>query len=527
MLDTEEGCQILAYDLTTLTWDTAAAMTVTTANSSTLQGTSTSGWKSALSTQTFSLPLDISFTYSETTREVMVGFAEEDSNLGTSWNTATAFGFYIYNTNTKARYNNTNGGTVTSNSNGKTHRIVIDTAGNLTTYIDGQITYQQTGLSTDQYKVYIAHNSGTNKPLENVALRTANYPLSCDLDTDGDGTPNGLDLDSDGDGCIDTIEAGTSDDGTTTDANNNGLLDQYEDGTTGTINYASTYNPNAVSDFLAGCIDTDSDGVNDLLDIDDDNDGVLDATESPSCYYLAGEITSNMSVSTTIATYNTTSWGIQNTIDNNTGTRVQYNRIASIVGEEVFKLEFITPIKLASLELDMSDYPISGVSGTYVNTTILQGSLNGTNWFDLQTAATSLTTTNGIETIQNTEQPNTAYQYYRLLGVTGRPDHGRIKEITPILNNFNASLYPKDNCSVDTDGDGTYNHLDTDSDGDSCLDTIEAGTSDDNSTTDANNNGLLDQYEDGTTGTINYTSTYSTYAIDDAINACTDTDGDG
>ena len=82
VLDTEEGCQILAYDLTTLTWDTAAAMTVTTANSSTLQGTSTSGWKSALSTQTFSLPLDISFTYSETTREVMVGFAEEDSNLG-------------------------------------------------------------------------------------------------------------------------------------------------------------------------------------------------------------------------------------------------------------------------------------------------------------------------------------------------------------------------------------------------------------------------------------------------------------
>ncbi|MDB2414011.1 LamG domain-containing protein, partial [Flavobacteriaceae bacterium] len=533
VLDTEEGCQILAYDLTTLTWETAAAMSVTTANSSTLQGTSTSSWKSALSTQTFSLPLDISFTYSETTREVMVGFAEEDSDLGTSWNTATAFGFYIYNTNTKARYNNTNGGTVTSNSNGKTHRIVIDAAGNLTTYIDGQVTYQQTGLSTDQYKVYIAHNSGTNKPLENVALRTANYPLSCELDTDGDGTPNGLDLDSDGDGCSDALEAGATTN-TTADyvftgaVGANGLVDTLETtADSGIINYTSTYNPYAVSDFLAACVDTDSDGINDLLDIDDDNDGILDATESPSCFYLAGEITSNMSVSTTIATYNTTSWGIQNTIDNNTGTRVQYNRITSIVGEEVFKLEFITPIKLTSFELDMSDYPISGVSGTYVNTTMLQGSLDGKNWFDLQTAATSLTTTNGIETIQNTEQPNTAYQYYRLLGVTGRPDHGRIKEITPILNNFNASLYPKDNCSVDTDNDGTYNHLDTDSDNDTCIDTIEAGTSDDNSTTDANNNGLLDQYEDGTTGTINYTSTYSSYAINDAINACADTDGDG
>ena len=285
VLDTEEGCQILAYDLTTLTWDTDTAMTVTTADSSTLQGTSTSGWKSALSTQTFSLPLDISFTYSETTREVMVGFAEEDSDLGTSWNTATAFGFYIYNTNTKARYNNTNGGTVTSNSNGKTHRIVIDTAGNLTTYIDGQLTYQQTGLSTDQYKVYIAHNSGTNKPLENVALRTANYPLSCDLDTDGDGTPNGLDLDSDGDGCSDALEAGATTN-TTADyvftgaVGANGLVDALETTVdSGTINYTSTYSAYAINGAINACTDTDSDGVNDVFDLDDDNDGILDIDE--------------------------------------------------------------------------------------------------------------------------------------------------------------------------------------------------------------------------------------------------------
>ena len=383
----------------------------------------------------------------------------------------------------------------------------------------------------DRQKVegYLAHKWGlegslpADHPYKNAA------PSS---DIDGDGIPNSLDLDSDGDGCSDALEAGATTN-TTADyvftgaVGANGLVDALETTVdSGIINYTSTYNPYAVSDFLAACVDTDSDGVNDLLDIDDDNDGILDATESPSCYYLAGEITSNMSVSTTIATYNTTSWGIQNTIDNNTGTRVQYNRITSIVGEEVFKLEFITPIKLTSFELDMSDYPISGVSGTYVNTTMLQGSLDGTNWFDLQTAATSLTTTNGIETIQNTEQPNTAYQYYRLLGVTGRPDHGRINEITPILNDFNASLYPKDNCSVDTDGDGTYNHLDTDSDGDTCIDTTEANAQDDGDTGDANTNGLLDKYEDGTTGTISYNSTYG-LALDDNANACADTDGDG
>ena len=80
--------------------------------------------------------------------------------------------------------------------------------------------------------------------------------------------------------CIDTIEAGTSNDGTTTDANNNGLLDQYEDGTTGTINYeSSTYSAYALNDTINACADTDSDGVNDVFDLDDDNDGILDVVE--------------------------------------------------------------------------------------------------------------------------------------------------------------------------------------------------------------------------------------------------------
>ena len=79
--------------------------------------------------------------------------------------------------------------------------------------------------------------------------------------------------------CIDTIEAGTSNDNSTTDANNNGLLDQYEDGTTGTINYTSTYSAYAINDAINACTDTDGDGVNDVFDLDDDNDGILDIDE--------------------------------------------------------------------------------------------------------------------------------------------------------------------------------------------------------------------------------------------------------
>ena len=528
VLDTEEGCQILAYDLTTLTWDTAAAMTVTTANSSTLQGTSTSSWKSALSTQTFSLPLDISFTYSETTREVMVGFAEEDSDLGTNWQTATAFGFYIYNTNTKARYNNTNGGTVTSNSNGKTHRIVIDAAGNLTTYIDGQVTYQQTGLSTDQYKVYIAHNSGTNKPLENVALRTANYPLSCDLDTDGDGTPNGLDLDSDGDGCSDALEAGATTN-TTADyvftgaVGANGLVDTLETSVdSGVINYTSTYNPNAVSDFLAGCVDTDSDGVNDLLDIDDDNDGILDATESPSCYYLANDVaftnaTTSLTNYSTNAAYSFTE--LYDGVLNNMAAYGADN--TSITDETVYELELLFPVELSEIDI-VVNYSVFRTGAEFK----WQG-YNGSTWVDVTGTLTETQATNTTITY-TLNSTGTKYYSYRLQGISGATWYNRIYEIVPRVDTatYQSSLHPKDNCSVDTDNDGTYNHLDTDSDDDGCIDTTEANAQDDGDTGDANNNGLLDKYEDASTGTISYSSTYG-LALDDNANACADTDGDG
>ncbi|SIR40235.1 hypothetical protein SAMN05421682_1241, partial [Chryseobacterium indoltheticum] len=47
--------------------------------------------------------------------------------------------------------------------------------------------------------------------------------------------------------------------------------------------------------------DFDGDGIINSIDIDDDNDGVPDATESPNCYYTASEIAIPASVTTTVA----------------------------------------------------------------------------------------------------------------------------------------------------------------------------------------------------------------------------------
>ena len=368
------------------------------------------------------------------------------------------------------------------------------------------------------------------------------------IDTDGDGIPNSLDLDSDGDGCSDALEAGATTN-TTADyvftgaVGANGLVDTLETSVdSGTINYTSTYSPNAVSDFLAACVDTDSDGINDLLDIDDDNDGILDATESPSCFYLAGEFengdrTEFVEVTTALsmnATYN----NLNETVDGVNGTgsadyAVQFTNSQSATDQTVYQFEFQQAVELSAIYIGYINGSSHFINGASIK---LQASNNNATWLDVNDGATynqanSNSNVPSVGTIRNQAFEVTknagVYKYYRIQGVSGTIwDGGYSNEIYFETNNFNASLYPKDNCSVDTDNDGTYNHLDTDSDGDTCIDTTEAGTSDDGTTTDANNNGLLDQYEDGTTGTISYSSTYG-LALDDNANACADTDGDG
>ncbi len=116
-------------------------------------------------------------------------------------------------------------------------------------------------------------------------------------DRDGDGFGDYLDPDSDGDTLFDSQEAvpqGSS----SLDADNNGVISLSESGGFGSNGLADALETSVdsghpdydgdgsgpdvpagagVFDFQAP--DTDSDGVNDLVDIDDDNDGLADTTE--------------------------------------------------------------------------------------------------------------------------------------------------------------------------------------------------------------------------------------------------------
>jgi len=89
-----------------------------------------------------------------------------------------------------------------------------------------------------------------------------------DADQDSDGDVNRLDVDSDGDGISDLIEAGLQDN-RLRDTNNDGepdYLDLDSDG-------------DGISDEIEGNVDSDGDGDRDFRDLDSDNDGTPDADE--------------------------------------------------------------------------------------------------------------------------------------------------------------------------------------------------------------------------------------------------------
>ncbi|WP_395806169.1 hypothetical protein, partial [Daejeonella sp.] len=391
---------------------------------------------------------------------------------------------------------------------------------------------------------------------------TINISRACiETDTDGDGKPNNLDLDSDGDGCSDTFEAGGSTTSTITtvyptgaDADGNGLLTTYQNITyPWAINYTSLYNPFAIAKNLADCKDADGDGIFDNTDIDDDNDGTLDAIESPSCFFSAVEwnksdktfytkITSQL---TTISTVSNFDWLTDN---NGTANAVQFVTATaqSQLNKELFKIELTKPTQLDAIYiLKTSGTQIFAATAASLK---VQGSNDNTAWTDLTDAIASPAnatnvTANGTVSLTNSNkfiitQNAAKYKYYRIYGVaTANILAGIASEFYFDVNTstYDGSVFPKATCNDDKDKDGIFNHHDLDSDNDGCSDALEAeataittanfqftGTA-----ADFGSNGLINSKETvPDNGTLNYTSKYVN-ALSNNISYCADTDRDG
>lgn len=411
----------------------------------------------------------------------------------------------------------------------------------------------------NHFRIRVSTVGSTNPSFTNYEVistigpwyRPSHNPKSiCNTDTDGDGILNPNDLDRDGDGCPDLKEAGVS---PTTDvapsgdrlnspgndANGDGLNDSVDPDLDHAPNYASTYEY-ALARNQVAC-DSDGDTINDLADIDDDNDGILDATESPACFYTAAQAGTVTTVSTPLANDDGVNVNLPFMHDGtNTFVSASNNVITAgeaVNGKVVYDLVYPTAVRLASV----SHYGTSFGNGA---TAMLQGSTDRVTWANLMTAP-AVATGNPKTFAVNANTAN-SYRYYRIVKTAGSSVPAITSyEVAAVHNtaNYAPSAHPKPACTNDTDGDGTYNHRDRDSDSDFCPDAKETGVpaplmpgrvnTTNGSIADMPNavregpygsNGLANGIENNDTesATTSYTSAYNTLALNPASDNCAD-----
>ena len=393
----------------------------------------------------------------------------------------------------------------------------------------------------------LGSNRTASFTIDNVSV-----PSAVECDTDGDGIPNRLDLDSDGDGCADAAEGGTGfavsslsnstmAGGSTNVTKNLGTTVGNTATTKGVPTVASTGQTKGYSqdNTVNGCTDSDGDGVTDVKDLDDDNDGILDSDE---CGNL---------VNGDFATANSTSWfgdlGIPWSVD---GVALASAGASSTYSNKKL-IQVISGLNNSSnqvkIRLDVNPQdPFSDPKFEGKLDIILGGVIYATLSNASTQTAVTVTTSNGATT------PTTALNLgsWTTMNLTipwsGKPDNAALEFSYSSLGSTNNANFSIDNVSVpsavecDTDGDGIPNRLDLDSDGDGCADAAEGGTgfavsSLSNSTMAGGSTNVTKNL--GTTvgntattkGVPTVASTGQTkgYSQDNTVNGCTDSDGDG
>ncbi|MFC4721568.1 gliding motility-associated C-terminal domain-containing protein [Geojedonia litorea] len=152
-----------------------------------------------------------------------------------------------------------------------------DAISDLTEAFSNNASYNDTDNDGQVDGFVDANNNGWHDPME------SEVSLPEFLNSDADSIPNYLDLDSDGDGLPDTFEGNFQ----VSDGDNNGIVGTGIPADSDGDGLADTNDPDAAGNILGGFgfnKDRDNDGVNNTLDIDIDNDGIIDNIEGQSTF---------------------------------------------------------------------------------------------------------------------------------------------------------------------------------------------------------------------------------------------------
>ncbi|MGG7437248.1 hypothetical protein ACQ7CU_04125 [Chryseobacterium arthrosphaerae] len=234
--------------------------------------------------------------------------------------------------------------------------------------------------------------------------------------------------------------------------------------------------------------DTDGDGVPDMCDLDNDNDGISDLNENCGGYYSdnesgpwKGDTASNLTVTAPNTSLQTASSFNDNLnhfyVDSNGATKrlVRFHSNSSVS----ITYSFSTGVPASELAFYIEDVDglSNGSSSASYSLKINGGDVNGRLEKDMTTnymAAIPSAVMNYDPVTGAISSTGAVNDQWILLRGVG---NDLVTSITLTSNNFGSNdavaygLFAHKSC--DTDGDGIPNHLDLDSDGDGCPDAIE------------------------------------------------------
>lgn len=234
--------------------------------------------------------------------------------------------------------------------------------------------------------------------------------------------------------------------------------------------------------------DTDGDGIADMCDLDNDNDGITDLNENCGGYYAQnengvwkGDTTSNLTVTAPSTTLQTASGFNDNLnhfyVDSNGATKRVFRSHTNNSVSLTYSFSPGVPANELAFYIEDVDGLSNGSASAAYSLKINGGDVNGWMAKDMTTQyMASLPSavmnydpvTGAISSIGSVND-----QWILLRGVGSN----LVTSVTLTSNNFGAgdavgySMFAHKSC--DTDGDGIPNHLDLDSDGDGCPDAIE------------------------------------------------------
>ncbi|WP_459741180.1 hypothetical protein [Polaribacter sp. OB-PA-B3] len=335
---------------------------------------------------------------------------------------------------------------------------------------------------------------------DNFGIDEFRYSQEAPCDFDKDGIPNYLDSDSDNDGCTDADEAyynGLAD----ADSDNNGYYGSgvpTVDGQ-GKVTTASYATPNAyyLNTAVITCDDNDKDGIPDAVDVDDDNDGILDANECPTpvIYNDSFEVPNIQSLGTNLTSRPDAD------ADGEVDMFISQTSIEGWTTTDANSFDIIFDLLNASdgnQSLDLYGTPTAtGIQKTYTGFTEgveVDFSLDYSSVAGLFEATVSVDYGSG-PVLLTTLQPNG-------IAASDSPGVAGQRASSVVWSNYSATLTPTasgsikiiiqstslgsgqvgvliDNVSLsqtsctDTDSDGVIDSFDTDSDNDGCPDAME------------------------------------------------------